>query len=251
MNQEVGFEFLARLVHKYWQVIVGMMILGVMIAAGLTFFVMKPQYQSSIQILVNRKQTNAATDYAGQQADVQMITTYKELITNPVVLNPAKQLLDAGADVSRSVADLKQSVSVTNTTDSQVFSITVKDRNAKASALIADQIAKSFKTQVSKIIKVNNVTIVAPAEVPHHTVSPHKLVNLLIGLIIGLMLGVFYACLRMLTDRRIHDVEFITDDLELVSLGLVNHQPHTSQHKQAKHLSSGQPETAVVAVKRV
>ena len=148
MDQAVSFDFFIRLVRKYWRAIVSFTVVGLIVAAGLTFFVITPKYQSSVQILVNRKNTNAATEYAGQQADVQMITTYKELIAGQVVLKPAKQQLSKRYGIERSLNTLKSEVSVTSTTNSQVFSIAVTDANAKASATIANQIARSFKNHV-------------------------------------------------------------------------------------------------------
>ncbi|MGF7429082.1 Wzz/FepE/Etk N-terminal domain-containing protein [Lactiplantibacillus argentoratensis] len=239
MDQAVSFDFFIRLVRKYWRAIIGFTVAGLIVAAGLTFFVITPKYQSSVQILVNRKNTNAATEYAGQQADVQMITTYKELIAGQVVLKPAKQQLSKRFGIERSLNTLKSEVSVTSTTNSQVFSIAVTDADAKASATIANQIARSFKNQVKKIIKVNNVTIVAPAETPKSAVSPKRPLNILIGLVAGFLVGFIYAVSRMLTDRQVHDVDFLTDELKLTSLGMVNHQHQHSMKKQVLNLNGG------------
>ena len=43
----------------------------------------------------------------------------------------------------------------------------------------------------------------------------------------------------MLTDRRVHEADFLTDELGLTSLGLVNHQHHHSMKKQALNLNGG------------
>ncbi|MCH7260700.1 Wzz/FepE/Etk N-terminal domain-containing protein, partial [Lactiplantibacillus sp. ME-2] len=61
MDQTVSFDFFIRLVRKYWLAIVSFTVVGLIVSAGLTFFVITPKYQSSVQILVNRKNTNAAT----------------------------------------------------------------------------------------------------------------------------------------------------------------------------------------------
>lgn len=139
MDQTVSFGFFIRLVRKYWLTIVSFTLVGLIVAAGLTFFVITPKNQSSVQILVNRKNTNAATEYAGQQADVQMITTYKELIAGQVVLKPIQHQLSERYGIERSLTTLKSEVSVTSTTNSQVFSIAVTDTDAKASATIVNQ----------------------------------------------------------------------------------------------------------------
>ncbi|BBM23155.1 polysaccharide biosynthesis protein [Lactobacillus pentosus] len=251
MEQIITFDFMVKLVRHYWKVLLSLTLLGGLIATVVTLWVVKPQYQANVQILVNRKHSSAGTDLTGQQADVQMITTYKELITNSVVLKPARQDLMDEHGLRRSVNTLKQAVSVTSTANSQVFSIVVRDHNASASAVIANQIATTFKSQVKQIIKVNNVTIVAPAETPDAPVSPKKMINILLGLVMGLLLGLVYASVRILTNRRVQTLEFLTDDLQLTSLGLVNHQPVVAT--KADNLAAKQrPQTAAKpAIKRV
>jgi len=232
MDQAVSFDFFIRLVRKYWRALIAWTVAGFLVAAGLTFFVITPQYKSSVQILVSRHTENSATQFADQQADVQMITTYKELITNQVILNPARKALQKEYGFTRSLGSLKNEVTVSSTQNSQVFSIDVTDSNATQGAQIANQIAKSFKAQVKKIIKVNNVTIVSPASPAGAPVSPKKSLNLLIGIVAGLLMGFVYASIRILTDRRVHSVDFLTDELGLTSLGQVNHQHHHKHVKQ-------------------
>ncbi|BDZ31343.1 Wzz/FepE/Etk N-terminal domain-containing protein [Lactiplantibacillus sp. WILCCON 0030] len=232
MDQAVSFDFFIRLVRKYWRALIAWTVAGFLVAAGITFFVITPQYKSSVQILVSRHSENAATQYTDQQADVQMITTYKELITNQVILNPARKALQKQYGFTRSLGSLKNEVSVSSTQNSQVFSIDVTDSDATQGAEIANQVAKSFKQQVKKIIKVNNVTIVSPASPANAPASPKKAINLLIGLVAGLLLGFVYASVRILTDRRVHDIDFLTDELGLTSLGQVNHQHHHNHVSQ-------------------
>lgn len=241
MDQAVSFDFILRLVRKYWRALTAWTVAGFLVAAGLTFFVITPQYKSSVQILVSRHSENAATQYTDQQADVQMITTYKELITNQVILNPARRALKKQFGFTRSLGSLKNEVAVTSTQNSQVFSIDVTDANATQGAEIANQVAKSFKQQVKKIIKVNNVTIVSPATPASTPASPKKALNLLVGLVVGLLLGFIYASIRILTDRRVHDVDFLTTELGLTNLGQVNHQHHQKHvNRQVAKLQSTQ-----------
>lgn len=251
MEQLITFDFMVKLVRHYWKVLLSLTLLGGLIATVVTLWVVKPQYQANVQILVNRKHSSAGTDLTGQQADVQMITTYKELITNSVVLKPARHDLMDEHGLRRSVNTLKQAVSVTSTANSQVFSIVVRDHNASASAVIANQIATTFKSQVKQIIKVNNVTIVAPAETPDAPVSPKKMINILLGLVMGLLLGLVYASVRILTNRRVQTLEFLTDDLQLTSLGLVNHQPAVATNADNLDVTQRPQTAAKPAIKRV
>ena len=64
------------------------------IAWGLAAFVIPAQYTATTQILVNQKNNNNnGQAYANQQADVNMINTYKDIITNQVILGVASKEL--------------------------------------------------------------------------------------------------------------------------------------------------------------
>jgi Capsular polysaccharide biosynthesis protein len=82
MEQEFSLGDLFKIIRKHWSAIVITTVLGIVIAGVLSFFVMTPKYQASVDILVNRKQDNAMNQLSDQQADVQMINTYKDIITN-------------------------------------------------------------------------------------------------------------------------------------------------------------------------
>ncbi|WP_416588991.1 hypothetical protein [Lactiplantibacillus plantarum] len=44
MDQAVSFDFFIRLVRKYWRAIVSFTVVGLIVAAGLTFFVITPKW---------------------------------------------------------------------------------------------------------------------------------------------------------------------------------------------------------------
>lgn len=237
MDQAVNLDFLVKLSRKYWLSVIVCTLVGILTAAVLTFKIMKPRYQSSVQILVSRRSDNGPAQYANQQADVQMITTYKELITNQVILNPVRKHLEEKYGEAYPLETLQKAISVSNTQNSQVFSVKVTDQNGIRSANIANQIAQDFKTQVRGIIKVNNVTIVSPATPPKTPVSPNKTVNMLVGLVVGAAFGVGSAAIRMLTDRRVQGLDYLTDELGLVVLGQVNHQQRLQEQEIVEQLA--------------
>ncbi|MCI1593397.1 YveK family protein [Heyndrickxia oleronia] len=64
------------------------------IAFGVAEFAMTPKYTSTTQILVNQKKSaDNGLAYQNQQADVQMISTYKDIITNQVILKQVQHNL--------------------------------------------------------------------------------------------------------------------------------------------------------------
>lgn len=86
---------LIRICRKHiWALIlwsVGLALVG----WGVASFIISPKYTSSAQVLVNQKGSrndpNAA--YAAQQANMQLVTTYKDIVTSHVILQEASNRL--------------------------------------------------------------------------------------------------------------------------------------------------------------
>lgn len=234
MEQAISLESLFRILRKNLRLIVISTVVGTILAAIITFFIMTPKYSASVDILVNRKQDNAVTNQlSDQQADVQMINTYKDIITKAVTLDPVRKEVKEQLGYSVTADELRDMISVTNEQNSQVFSVSVKDTDAARSATIANIIAKTFKKKVAKILEVNNVSIIAKATKPKEAVSPRKKLNIAIGLVVGLFFGVGLALLSELTDHNVKDMEYLTDELGLTKLGMVGHY-HTANSKKKK-----------------
>lgn len=237
-----------------WTLLAG--ILGFVVAE----FVVVPKYTATTEILVNQKHTNDNNGqaYNNQQADIQMINTYKDIITNQVILskaskqlkNPVKVIKPAqkavyrrnadgtrrlikeaqpaviergGKSYSMTTAELKKSISVATQQNSQVFSLEVKTDDPQKSADVANTVANVFKNQIKKIMSVNNVTIVSHASTPESPSFPNKKLFALAGAVLGLILSFLYILIGDLMDTSIHDDDYLTNDLGLTNLGQVNH----------------------------
>lgn len=221
-------------------------------------FIISPKYTSNAQILVNQKANkndpNAA--YNTQQANMQMVTTYKDIVTSHVILQdasdrlanpvrvvkkakPAKYKTNAdgrrvlvrkaqpevversGKSYSVSTSELAKSVSVNTQQQSQVFSISATADTPEKAKVEANAVARSFRDQIPNIMNINNVTIVAPATNGSQS-SPNVKLFTLAGFVIGLVLSFAVILIREMTDTTVKDDAFLTDNLGLVDLGLVD-----------------------------
>ena len=237
-----------------WTLLAG--ILGFVVAE----FVVVPKYTATTEILVNQKHSNDSNGqaYNNQQADIQMINTYKDIITNQVILSKAsKQLKDpvrvvkpaqkavyrrnddgtrrlikeaepavverTGKGYDMSTKELKESISVATQQNSQVFSLEVKTDDPAKSAAVANTVANVFKGQIKKIMSVNNVTIVSRASTPGNSSFPNVKLFTLAGAIIGLLLSFVSILIGDLMDTTVHDNDYLTNELGLTNLGQVSH----------------------------
>ncbi|KRM87653.1 chain length regulator (capsular polysaccharide biosynthesis) [Lacticaseibacillus thailandensis DSM 22698 = JCM 13996] len=242
------------------------------IVGGLVAFIgakvlITPKYTASTTMLVNRAadSTDANTQYTAQQADVQLITTYKGILTSPTILDtvaknltqprkvmtkkptkavygrkynsytdsyssylktkakPAEYKLVPAKYQDITGSDLTDMVSVTNETNSQLFTVNVENTSATEARDIANEIASVFRIKISKIMSVKNVTIMSRATADYTPTSPNLKLLALIGVVLGIIIGFAWGFVREVTDRTIKSLDFITDDLGLTNLGIVNY----------------------------
>ncbi|OUN61675.1 chain-length determining protein [Ligilactobacillus salivarius] len=198
-------------------------ILGLAVSLGSVFLLIEPKYSSNVDILVNQKADNAQVQYAAQQADLQAINTYKDVLTKPIILTPVLKEVKRTDNYQGNLGTLEKSIKVSNQTNSQVVTVTVTDKNAYVAADIANTIGKVFTKKVKKMMQVDNVTIVSNAKVNTKPVSPNKKLFALVGLVVGLIVGILVVFIRELTDKTVKDSSFLTDELGLTNIGSVYH----------------------------
>ncbi|BAP84813.1 chain length determinant protein [Paucilactobacillus hokkaidonensis JCM 18461] len=258
MESTLDIRRMFAILRKHLLLIILCMVGFAIVAFGVAEFAMTAKYTSATQVLVNQKKdaSNSAAAYQDQQADVQMISTYKDIITNQVILkqvkhdlaNPTKVVKAAqkakyttnadgtkrltkaatpavteptGKKYDVSVAELQSDISISNEQNSQVFALNVSSDDPDKSAAIANDVADVFKTKIKDIMSVNNVTIVSKAVANDNKTSPRTMLIVLIGIVIGMLLSVGYAFAIELTDTTVKDDEFLTDTLGLTNLGQV------------------------------
>ena len=197
--------------------------LGLVVSMGIVFLFIEPRYSSNVDILVNQKANNEQVQYTTQQADLQAINTYKDVLTKPIILAPVLKEVKRTDNYQGNLSTLEKSIKVSNQTNSQVVTVTVTDKNAYVAADIANTIGKTFTKKVKKMMQVDNVTIVSSAKVDTKPVSPNKKIFALMGAIIGLIVGIVIAFIKELTDKTVKDSSFLTDELGLTNIGSVYH----------------------------
>ncbi|RND53256.1 YveK family protein [Lacticaseibacillus paracasei] len=276
MNEQMD---LSQLWNVFKRSFVAMIILGI-IGMSAAYFGAKafiaPKYESDTSLLVNRKQQEDPNmQWNAQQADIQLINTYKDIITRPVVLQavaddltspqrvevkkakkavygtrynattgvrenyvvkeaqPAQYKLKAAKYSNLTADDLAKMVTVGTEQSSQVFSVSVKDTDPVRARDVANQIAKVFEKKIATMMNISNVSVVSKATVNSTPVSPRLQMIALIGLALGIFVAFIWGLIRELTDQTIKDIDFITDGLGLVNLGIVNYVQRMKDMDQA------------------
>ncbi|MFR0537508.1 YveK family protein [Limosilactobacillus reuteri subsp. suis] len=231
-NNTIDLHRLMMLCRKHIKMLIIWTLLAGVLGYVVAQFVVVPKYTATTEILVNQKHENNDNGqaYTNQQADIQMINTYKDIITNQVILSKVSHELNStatareyGRSYNMPVAKLKDAIKISTQQNSQVFSVAVKTDDPNLSAVAANTIAQVFKKQIRKIMSVNNVTIVSRAAVPDGPSFPNVKLFALAGAVLGLLCSAIYLIIEELMDTTVKEDDFMTNELGLTNLGHINH----------------------------
>lgn len=201
-------------------------LIAVLISGTISYFLLTPVYESSTQILVNQKKSENQLDSNQIQSNIDMINTYSVIIKSPAIL---EKVIDE-LDLKLSVEQLSGKITINSQENSQVFSLTVQDSNPTQAVEIANTVSSTFQKEIKDIMNVDNVSILAKAEIKENPtpVKPSPLLNIAIAVVVGLMAGIGLAFLLEYMDNTIRDEKDIETLLDLPLLGSIQ---KISQHK--------------------
>ncbi len=220
MEETISLRDLFRVLRKRLWLIALITIIAATISAVISFFVLTPVYQTNTQILVNQAKSEQQLYNAGAvQTNVQLISTYNDIIKSPAVLDKVIDQLN----LDSSAEALSGKIQITSSENSQVAQITVQDTDAKRATEIANATASVFQKEVPKIMNVDNVSILSKADLAasKSPVKPQPILNIAIALVVGLMVGIGLSFLLEYLDNTIKTEQDIEHVLELPVMGVI------------------------------
>lgn len=232
MQNTISLNKFFESLKKHIKSIILFVFLGIMISAGVTFFLVTPKFSSQAQLVVTLPQTEN-TNVNDVNSNLQMINTYKDFIVSDLVLNQVEDRLKSDYKVKMTPQEIKNAISVTQNQNSQMFSIITKSTNANQAMYIANTVATIFQENAKDVLNVDRITIISKAVVNTTPVSPNDKLNLIIGILLGLIAGIAFALVADLLDRTVKDSKFIIQELEFTILGTV---PEVSEKDIANYI---------------
>lgn len=239
MEEEISLVEIFQILKKRLGLILTATGAGLLLAALYTFMIATPVYESTSQLLVSRPTEENTIQQSQINANIQLINTYEDIITNPVILDPVIE--DLGLDTT--VDELREQITVSTEENSQVFSVDVTHEDPYLASEIANTTASEFQNNLDSIMNVDNVTVISQAVPSTNPVSPNNLLNLIIGLLLGGMIGIGIAFLIEFLDNTVKDESFIEDELGWTSLGRVSAMSEEDITLQDQTSSDSQPAT--------
>lgn len=221
-EETISIRELFSVLKKRMSLMIVVTLLATIISGVISYTYLKPVYQASTQILVSQAAAGSLSSLAGIEldTDAKYIETYNVILKSPYILDQVIKKLD----LKTTAQGLNGSVSVTQEGKSQVVSIAVTNNNPAQAVIIANEIANVFQREISKLMRIDNIRILSPAELPENPVpiKPQPILNMAIAFVVGLMASVGIAFLLEYLDNTIKDEQDIEKLLDIPVLGIVS-----------------------------
>ena len=176
-----------------------------------------PMYKSNTTIVLVSENTNETYNQNELQLNKNLVGTYSEIIKSRKVLYQV--INNLGLDYS--VTNLSKNITVEAVANTEIIRISVGDADPEVATRIANEIANVFTTEIQKIYRLNNVSVVDKAV---NSVKPYN-VNFIKDNIIYIAIGLILSCgiifIRFYFDTTIKTSEEIENKLGLTVMGIV------------------------------
>ncbi|MBU8686475.1 capsular biosynthesis protein [Priestia megaterium] len=220
MAETMDLKHFFKVIKKRLWLLILFTILAATAGSIVSFFMLTPVYEARTQILVNQakseKQFYNSTEI---QTNVQLIQTYNDIIKSPAILSEVTKQLK----LKVTPKELSNQIQVTNSENSQVAHIVVQGTNARMAVEIANKTASVFKKEIPKIMNVDNVSILAKAELEEslNPIKPDPFLNIGIFIVAGLVIAVGFSFLLEYFDNNIRDEQDIENILEVPIIAVI------------------------------
>lgn len=220
MGDSLNLEAVLKILRKNVFLIITLTLLSGIFMALMTFFLMTPKYEAETQILISQPETRGTVNNQDIETSLQLITTYRDIIQSPVILEE----VIGNLELDMPIRELSEQIAVSNQDQSQVITVTVTDDAIGDAIVIADEVAAVFQERVIEIMDVDNVSVLAPANLEANTspVAPDPIINIVLGLVAGMIAGVTLAFGRAFFDKSVRNEEDVSRHLSIPVIGSID-----------------------------
>lgn len=210
------WEVVKLMFSKALVILLCTLLCGLVTYAGVYFFV-TPQYRAGITMYVNNRantESSTSVTQSDLNASVQLVDTYSAIITSRSVL---REVIKA-ADVELTVEDLQEVINTSAVNNTEVFRVTVLDKDPKAAARIANAVASIAPEKISQIVEGSSVKVVDYADIPDEIAKPSYKKLVAVGMALGFLASVAVIFIRELLDTSVKsEADFIRWNYPILS----------------------------------
>ena len=183
----------------------------------------KPMYTSSTTLVLagtndeaSENQTSITT--TDLTLNSKLVSTYSQLVKSNKVV---RQVISNLGIEEISEEELRNNISVSSVSDTELIKITVTTDNSKYSADIANETAKVFTSEVGEIYNINNVHVVDEAEESETPSNINHKKDVVMFAAIGLVIAFAYVIVASMLDTTVKTEEEVESLVNLPVLASI------------------------------
>lgn len=215
-EQVISLSEIFKAIKKRWIMIVAITLGTTLIAVILSFFVIKPVYETSTKLFIG-KEENDETAYNSN--DIQMyqklLQTYAQTIKTKDLAAKAIGFLDYNLEPS-SVVD---ALTVNPIIDTQILQIKYKSKNQQEAVDVLKNVTQEFIVISKELVPNGNIKIIEEVDFPIKAISPNKKVNISVAFLLGLMISFGFVFLLEYLDNTYKNKEQLENELDIPVIG--------------------------------
>lgn len=212
---EIDLREIFQIIRKYLVFIIIIPIIFAVLGAAVSIFFIDRIYESSTTLIVIQDM-DATEEISKTDVDLSksLIYTYAEMAKSKTVLeNTAKALnIDKLNEKDITVSPVK---------DTQILKVAVQNTDPDLAKNIADTLVSQFTSEIQRITKTNNVSVVDHARLPEAPIKPNTLMNTAIAGVLGVMLVIFAVFLKEYLDNTVKTEKDVENLLGISIIGAV------------------------------
>lgn len=218
----ISLQEVAYALKKRWKLIALITIAATLVSAILSFFVIKPQYQSKTKLFIGKQETQENNAYNNSDVMMyqQLMKTYAELAKTSDLVTKAVKNANLNYNQEQ-IKEILKNLNATPSSETQILDLSFKGGNPKEVLKLTEAITNEFISESKELIPNGNVQVIQKAQLPEHPVSPNKTLNIIIAFVLGFMVGVGVVLLLEYLDNTFKSREDLENTLDLPIIGTI------------------------------
>lgn len=202
--------------QKIWAVIM-CFVIGAVLFGGYTKMMVTPQYTATSMIYI-LGQTTSISSVAELQLSSALTADFTIMAKSRAVINGVIKEMD----LNMTYDQLKNSVNITNPSDSHILQIEVTNPDPKLAKDISNTMANAVAENIASVMATDKPSIAEKAVTPGAPSSPNLMKNIAMGGIVGAALAVGLIVLGYMMDDTIKTEEDVRKYLQINTLASVS-----------------------------
>lgn len=202
--------------QKIWAVIM-CFVIGAVLFGGYTKMMVTPQYTATSMIYILGR-TTSISSIAELQLSSALTADFTIMAKSREVINGVIKEMD----LNMTYDQLKNSVNITNPSDSHILQIEVTNPDPKLAKDISNTMANAVAENIASVMATDKPSIAEKAVTPGAPSSPNLMKNIAMGGIVGAALAVGLIVLGYMMDDTIKTEEDVRKYLQINTLASVS-----------------------------